>query len=403
MALNTPRHLHCIVRSIKEGLLLNNVVHSNSISFDVLTEHKVATLWPKLEALSSDESWMGWSEEHYLKPLPQKWELSRLISVDSELVGFCLCSAKGGFLWVHRLVVDKDWRGRGLGALVLQELSRAITREGLLGIILKTPEVNLPARSFYKKNGFHEISTENGLVVMMLTSSSDIRVGIHQPNYLPWLGYFYKMSISNVFIFLDDADFPKGGYVNRNKICINGEASWLTVPSGGKYKTPIVDVYPAVGDWVSKHLRTLEVVYGRSPFFADYYPDIAAILSKNCSMNFADLNISLIKYISAQLEIDCILLRSSEMDVAGLSDVRLASLVAKVGGTTYISGAGGANYQSDAIYEQHDIDLVYSNFSPSPYLQNSSSFIAGLGVLDALFNIGAKGVTASFKQMALDR
>ncbi|CAM4015776.1 hypothetical protein CCOS865_01697 [Pseudomonas reidholzensis] len=382
---------------------MNTEIDKSTIAFGQLTEAGMLSLWPVLEGLSSDQQWMAWGEANYTKTLPRKWELSRTVVVNDQVLGYCLCSVRGGFLWIHRLVVGQASRGKGLGGVFVREMQRVAKGAGLLGIFLKTPVENVQGVLFYKDNGFREVSNENGHVVLMAESAGDVAVGIHQPNYLPWLGYFYKMSISNVFIFLDDADFPKGSYVNRNKICINGEGKWLTVPTGGGLKTPILHVCPAGSEWAQKHIRTLEVVYGRAPFFNEYFPAISAILSEKGSLNFADLNIALIKYVASHVGVDCIFLRSSEMNVSGLSDARLVQLVSKVGGHTYISGSGGANYQTEEIYQEHGIKLQYSNYKAEAYPQGTSEFIAGLGVLDALFNVGAEQIAATFKQLAQNR
>lgn len=382
---------------------MSNALTPNQVTFHQLTEQSMASRWSELDCLSSDQEWMSWGKSSYTLNMPRKWEFSRLAYSGESLVGYCLCSVRGGLLWVHRLVVEGASRGRGIGAAIVREMLTLVESAGLLGIMLKTPTGNQRALKFYADVGFREVAKENEYVTLLCNLQGRLAVGVHQPNYLPWLGYFYKMSISNVFIFLDDVVFPTRSYVNRNKICINGEAKWLTVPTGRSYEADINESFPAGSDWVKKHLSTLKMVYGRAPFFNQYFPDIEAVLSSNSHRDFSGLNISLIKYVASKIGIDCVFLRSSEMDVGEKSDVRLALLVEKIGGQVYISGSGGANYQSESTFEERSIRLIYSNFKAENYAQNSKEFIPGLGVLDAMFNVGAEEIALMFKRNEFNR
>ncbi|GLO52033.1 hypothetical protein PPUN110474_34340 [Pseudomonas putida] len=346
---------------------------------------------------------MAWGLERYLKNLPRKWEVSRAGYMNGQLVGYCLGSVRGGMLWIHRLVVSDEARGRGIGAAILAEMTLVAESAELNGLILKTPMESAGAVNFYSVHGFRQICHNDEYVTMIKNFNRKLTVGVHQPNYLPWLGYFYKMAISNIFIFLDDADFPKGSYVNRNKVAVNGEGKWLTVPTGRGYQTAILDAFPSGAEWVDKHLRSMESSYKRAPYFSKYFNEIAELLAKNSLRNFSDLNIALIEYVASKIGIDCVYLRSSQMNVAGKSDTRLADLVSAVGGGFYVSGGGGANYQSEATFRAKNIVLTYSNFVPEAYPQNSAEFIPGLGVLDALFNIGAEQIGEMFRVMKAHR
>lgn len=102
----------------------------------------------------------------------------------------------------------------------------------------------------------------------------------------------------------------------------------------------------------------------------------------------------------AEIGIDCVCLRSSQMNITGKSDAKLAGLIASVGRGTYVSGGGGANYQSEKTFAEKNIQLIYANFVPEAYPQkNSSEFIPRLGVLDALFNIGADQIGDMFRAL----
>jgi hypothetical protein len=278
-------------------------------------------------------------------------------------------------------------------------------RNRLKGILLKTPIENAVALKFYDREGFRRVPSEEGNYVLLrrLTDGASISVGVHQPNYLPWLGYFYKMSLCDAFVFLDDVIFPKGSFVNRNRVCINDEAKWLTVPLNRGLQTPINQAFPSGEDWIEKHLRTLEVSYKRAPYFQTYSGPIARVLREASSLSAADLNISLVKLVASWLEIKPQYYKSSELAVDGAADNRLVKIVKTVDGEIYISGSGGANYQSQETFNRSGIALSYTNFSPEPYRQLASQFIPGLAVVDALFNIGAESIREMYSKLTIER
>lgn len=231
--------------------------------------------------------------------------------------------------------------------------------------------------SFYNSHVFRQISGDNQYLTLMSKIGSELKVGIHQPSYLPWLGYFYKMAISDVFIFLDDAEFPKGSYVNRNKIAVNGDAKWLTVPTGRSYQAAILDAFPSGEKWVDKHIRLLESAYKAAPYFSKYFDRIVCVLRASASKNFAGLNMALIEYVASRIGVNWICLRSSQMGIVGRGDARLAELV---GGSVYVSGSGD-NYKSESAFSGKNIDFECTDFTPEAYPQVASGFISGLGCL----------------------
>jgi GNAT superfamily N-acetyltransferase len=351
--------------------------------------------------LSADEQWMEWTEENYVREMPRKWELSYLVYSGEHLIGYFLCSARGGLLWLHRFVVGAEFRGKGYGGQIIRELESLADREGFKGIMLKTPFSNRKALAFYNREGFLRLPDAGDFAVFRkLRKNSKFSVAVHQPNYVPWLGYFYKMSLSDSFIFLDNVTFSKGSFVNRNRVCINGSAKWLTMPLSRTLETEIKDAFPASDGWASKHLRTLEVSYRRAPYFKSYFGGLAEILEKHSQSNIAELNSSLLKLIATWLDINCQFYNSSMIETSGSGDDRLVELVKAVTGEVYISGAGGANYQSQATFNRAGIELSYTNFRTEPYQQLSTEFIPGLSVVDALFNVGADGIKRMFSQFA---
>lgn len=215
-------------------------------------------------------------------------------------------------------------------------------------------------------------------------------VGIHQPNFLPWLGYFYKMARSDRFVFLDNVAFANGSWTNRVQIKTVQGAQWLTVPvqKKGLSGHPIIEVTANNRvDWRRKTLNTLETNYRPCPFYKQYAPGLAEILSK-AGDNLADMNIRLIEYMAAQLGITTPTTRSSTLKADGFATTRLIRITKEVGADTYLSGEGGKSYHDELAFHQANLKLTYLNFKPPTYRQAFGEFQPGLSVVDLLFNVG---------------
>lgn len=372
----------------------------DNLRFSSLDRERMEHAFPALERLNADQAWMSWPKENYLRDLPSKWEFSRTVSIGGELVACAICSLRGRFLWLHRLVVLPAARGRGVGARVLEELEGIGRTAGVKGLLLKTPLGNPGALRFYERSGYVRLPDDGNFAVLRkLFAGGAFDVGIHQPNYLPWLGYLYKMSLSDAFFFLDDVSFPAGSFVNRNRVCMNGEAKWLTVPAKRHLGIPIREAFADGDIWIEKHLRTIQQNYRRSPFFEAYFPEFSETLRSRAKENLAVLNSALIRTFCRWLGLGCLLYDSSSFATHGTADERLVELVQMVGGGRYISGSGGMNYQSQQTFDQAGITLTYSNFFVRPYRQSCPTFLPGLASIDAFFNIGAEGVLSMFKEL----
>lgn len=215
-------------------------------------------------------------------------------------------------------------------------------------------------------------------------------VAIHQPNYLPWLGYFYKIRCADIFIFLDDAQYSKNSFTNRVRVLNKEKARWLTLPVSFNFGDPIDMVTVAVRDWPKKHLDSLRGFYGRAPYFRDVWPDFEALYDGLEQDYLANINIHLIRAIAERLDLQCRFVMASSLDTAqATGDDRLIALTNLLApGGCYLSGAGGANYQDTAKFETVGLRLEYQDFKHPQYEQQTTAFIAGLSVVDAVFNLG---------------
>lgn len=225
-------------------------------------------------------------------------------------------------------------------------------------------------------------------------------VGIHQPNFLPWLGYFDKIRRSDVFVLLDNAQLSKTGgtWANRVKLLVGGAEAWVTVPVTRNYhgtrtiaETQIDEHAP----WRRKLLKTIELNYRRAPHFEAVYPWLTGVIEFDAG-NLGDYNVFGIRSVMQQLEVpDAKLMLASALGVDGSSTELLASLVRRAHGDAYLAGGGAAGYQDDSVFENAGIEVVRQDFQHPTYPQfNSATFVPGLSIVDALMNIGFEG-TAS--------
>lgn len=217
-----------------------------------------------------------------------------------------------------------------------------------------------------------------------------MRVAIHQPNYLPWAGYFTKMLAADVFILLDTAQFSKNGYLNRVAIKTPAGAHWLTQPVRldhhlGGASTEIIF---ADASWTARHARTLRANYARAPHFSRYVDEVEALLV-DAPASLVECNDRLIRWLAGRLGIERPILRASTLDGGDLAQTdRLIALVRAAGGDTYVSGAGGFGYQDEEAFAAAGIDVVRAPGFTQTYPQPWGEFEAGLSALDLLFNTG---------------
>lgn len=216
-------------------------------------------------------------------------------------------------------------------------------------------------------------------------------ISIHQPNYLPWLGYFHKIANSEVFVFLDNVPYTKNSLINRNKIKTQRGANWMTlsVLTKGLNGQLIGDAEINNGmPWREIHWRTIKANYSKAPYFQDYKDRFENVYQKEWK-NLADLNETLVELICEILGIRNVkFVRASELGVYGKSTSLLISICKAVGADTYLSGNGGKKYMDEELFEKEGIKLKYSEFRHPVYNQLWGSFVPNLSVIDFIFNEG---------------
>ncbi|MDD5045016.1 MAG: WbqC family protein [Candidatus Omnitrophica bacterium] len=221
-------------------------------------------------------------------------------------------------------------------------------------------------------------------------------LSVHQPQYIPWLGYFHKIAHSDAFVFLDNVQFKAREFQNRNKIRTKDGWAWLTVPviSKGKGRQKINDVlidndFP----WRRQHAKALEASYGGSEPFHEYFPFFEEVFSREWE-KLSDLNMKIIDYILKQLAISTPVFLESKLAVSSKSTERIIEICKKMKADNYLSGIGGREYLKEEKFKEAGITLIYQDFTHPVYHQHfinkESDFIPYMSVLDLLFNEGPR-------------
>lgn len=218
-------------------------------------------------------------------------------------------------------------------------------------------------------------------------------VAIHQPNYIPYLGYFYKMAKCDIFVFLDEVQYPRGhSFASRNRIktpnCVIFITIPVRIPEGFKGKVKYNQVKFAHQKWKKKHLKTLEMNYKRARYFDEIFDIYKTQVIK--VSNFVDLNINLIKAFANYLEIDTKTIRLSEiLTDFGQKTQLIIDICKKLNCNQYLSGTGGGkDYNDVKMLNDNGIELIYSDFVHPQYPQLWGKFQPNLSIIDLLFNCG---------------
>jgi len=217
----------------------------------------------------------------------------------------------------------------------------------------------------------------------------------HQPNYLPWAGYFYKMARCDAFVFLDSVQYSRTSYTARCLIKgVNGKSQWLSVPvfKKGRYHQDISEVnIDNQAGWQNVHQRTLETCYSKAPYFFDY-SRLSDLAYKKKWDNLSQFNVELIKSMAGNMDIAPSFVKLSELDIYSKSSELLIDICKKMSADVYLSGPGGKKYLDENKFKEAGIELRFVTYYPQAYPQLWGEFVPGLSIIDMLYNCGPQAV-----------
>ena len=226
------------------------------------------------------------------------------------------------------------------------------------------------------------------------------KICIHQPDFMPWLGFFSKVMKSDVWVILDHVENnPRDAafWGRRVKFSLNGKADWVSIPlikEENRLGVPIREMQINMDfskvDYRKKNLNLIEINYKRTPYFNQIFPLVEKYFHSNECMMLTR-NMQFILDIFQLLEHQPKMIMSSSLNCRKRSNELLLEIIGKLGGKVYISGDGASNYMNTARFAEEQIKIEFNQFKPFPYKQaDASEFIPGLSIVDILMNLGAE-------------
>ena len=219
-----------------------------------------------------------------------------------------------------------------------------------------------------------------------------MRLAIHQPHYLPWLGYCAKWTAADLFVFLDTVQYEKNGWQNRNRIKTRDGARWLSVPVRARLGTPIRDVLvDASQPWRARHFAALESAYGGARCWARYRDDLHDLYRREWE-HLAPVAVASAEWLARALGITTPTRLASEIglpaEVQPDATARLVALCRAVGADTYLAGRDGALYMDMARFRAAGIAVETQQYEHPVYAQEHGEFVPSLSAVDLLLNHG---------------
>ena len=221
-------------------------------------------------------------------------------------------------------------------------------------------------------------------------------ITVHQPHYLPWLGYLHRMASADLFILLDHVQFERGNYQNRTQILVHGAPRWLTVPVVQRSQKEricekLVQNNDAGGPrwWSQVHFQTLRHAYREAACINVYLRELRAIFEARWEC-LADMNAAALEFLRGALGIRTPIVRSSELGVDGAKSDLILNLCRAVGADVLLAGLGGSRDYLDAgAFAREGVNIAYQVFRHPQYPQcGSGAFVPGLSSIDLLLNCG---------------
>ncbi len=216
-------------------------------------------------------------------------------------------------------------------------------------------------------------------------------VAAHQPHYLPWLRYVDKVARSDLFVLLDDVQYTKNGWQNRNRVKTPQGWTYLTVPVEDPFGRTIREVRVCNREpWRKKHWNALRTHYGRAPHFRRYAEAFEDVYAREWE-SLCELNLHLLGVVLDALGVRTRLVRSSDLGVPGRGTERLVAICRGLGATAYLTGDYAArNHLEVGLFEEAGVEVRLQNWSCPTYRQQfpQAGFLPDLSIVDLLFNEG---------------
>lgn len=216
---------------------------------------------------------------------------------------------------------------------------------------------------------------------------------IHQPEHMPWMGLIHKIAISDIYIVLDNVQFKKNYFENRNKIYTKQGLQWLTVPVKiqGHIQKKFFEIEP-MDNWKRKYLATLSQTYAKAPYLKDI-KEIISVIDLYEGNYLADLNLEIIQMICRLIGIGTKIIRAKDVIADGKKTELLINLLNQVEANEYIVGKSGFDYMDLDRFDANGIRLIVHKFNHPRYKPfNYDKMTDFPSIIDVIANLGIPSV-----------
>ena len=231
-----------------------------------------------------------------------------------------------------------------------------------------------------------------------------MKLAIMQPYLFPYIGYFQMMHAVNMFVLLDDVNYIKQGWVNRNRILLNGKDHFLTVPikNASQNKHIIETFIHDDNNWKSKMLKTVEFAYKHAPNFNSVFPLVESII-KNPEKNISKFNLYSLTSIAKFLDIRTQIIDSSTIYKNShlKAQDKIINICRQENKTQYINSYGGNSLYSKESFKANNIDLFFIKPGSFEYKQFSNEFIPCLSIIDTMMFVTKEKIQSKLSSYSL--
>tara|TARA_Y100000768_G_scaffold361263_1_gene319183 strand:+ start:727 stop:1428 length:702 start_codon:yes stop_codon:yes gene_type:complete len=214
-------------------------------------------------------------------------------------------------------------------------------------------------------------------------------ISAHQPAFMPWLGYLHKIAVCETFVILDDVQFEKNSFINRNYIMSHNGPILLTVPIKLKnhFDNKIYDIEISNdSNWRKKHLNSIYLNYKKSPFFKEHFTFFEDIYNTEWT-KLIDINNRILNYLIAIFEIKTKVAFLSDLNVKGSKTELIINICKKLNSNCFIFGMNGREYADIDFAKKNKINFLFQKFDSNSFHHQNLKSDKNLSSIDLIFNL----------------
>lgn len=220
-----------------------------------------------------------------------------------------------------------------------------------------------------------------------METSEVMKLGIMQPYFMPYIGYWQLMNVVEKYVVYDDVNYIKGGWINRNRILLNGNVRYFNVPMLGASPNKLINEVEVNSNQqvVNKNLRILEAAYHKAPYYSQVMPILESILWAD-EKKLSEYIVFSFEKIKTYLDIKTELVISSELnkDVSLRGQDKVIDICRRLGATEYVNAIGGIELYSFEEFKKNNIKLEFLKTKNIEYKQFGNEFESNLSIIDIM-------------------